>query len=72
MDQVTTAPHRARAAGYPDLPPRSPWISQLVPDGPPRPLAADDSADVAIVGAGIAGVATAFFTLHDTARKVLL
>jgi glycine/D-amino acid oxidase-like deaminating enzyme len=43
-----------------------------VPDGPPRPLAADESADVAIVGAGIAGVATAFFTLHDTARKVLL
>ena len=28
--------------------------------------------DVVIVGAGIAGVATAFFTLRDTARRVLL
>ena len=57
---------------YPDLPNRSPWIAQLAPDGPPRPLEADTSTDVAIVGAGIAGVATAFFTLRDTDRRVLL
>ena len=57
---------------YPDLPPRSPWISQLAPDGPPRPLLEDAIADVAIVGAGIAGVATAFFTLRATNLTVLL
>ena len=57
---------------YPDLQPRSPWISQLAPDGPPRPLVEDATADVAIVGAGIAGVATAFFTLQTTGRSVLL
>ena len=38
-----------------DLPSRSPWIAQLAPDGPPRPLDADAATDVAIVGAGIAG-----------------
>jgi len=38
----------------------------------PRPLRADASADVVIVGAGIAGLATAFFTLRDTTRSVLL
>ena len=51
-------------AVYADQPNRSPWIAQLAPDGPPRPLDADATTDVAIVGAGIAGVATAFFTLR--------
>lgn len=41
-------------------------------DGPPRPLAADLVTDVAIVGAGIAGVATAFWTLRDTDARVVL
>jgi glycine/D-amino acid oxidase-like deaminating enzyme len=59
-------------APYADQPNRSPWTDQLVPDGPPRPLTQDTTADVAIVGAGIAGVATAFFTLRSTARRVLL
>jgi glycine/D-amino acid oxidase-like deaminating enzyme len=44
----------------------------MAPDGPPRPLDADASTDVAIVGAGIAGVATAFFTLRSTSKRVLL
>lgn len=57
---------------YPDQPSTSPWIAQMVPDGPPRPLDADISTDVAIVGAGIAGVATAFFTLRSTEQRVLL
>jgi glycine/D-amino acid oxidase-like deaminating enzyme len=61
--------HRPR---YADQPSRSPWIAQLEPLGPVRPLEADTSVDVAIVGAGIAGVATAFFTLRDTSRSVLL
>ena len=59
-------------APYPDQPNRSPWIAQLRPDGPPRPLDADAATDVAIVGAGIAGVATAFFTLRATDDRVLL
>ncbi len=57
---------------YEDQPSRSPWIAQFAPDGPPRPLDGDARTDVVIVGAGIAGVATAFFTLRDTARRVLL
>jgi glycine/D-amino acid oxidase-like deaminating enzyme len=44
----------------------------MAPDGPARPLDADTSTDVAIVGAGIAGVATAFFTLRSTSKRVLL
>jgi len=58
--------------GYSDQPSRSPWIAQLSPDGPARPLDADASTDVAIVGAGIAGVATAFFTLRSTTKRVML
>ena len=57
---------------YEDQPSRSPWIAQLEPDGPPRPLEADASTDIAIVGAGIAGVATAFFTLRATKARVFL
>jgi glycine/D-amino acid oxidase-like deaminating enzyme len=57
---------------YADQPSRSPWIAQLVPDGPPRPLDGDVRTGVVIVGAGIAGLAAAFFTLRDTDRRVLL
>ena len=57
---------------YPDLPSRSPWIAQLAPRGAPRPLTRDLEADVAIVGAGIAGVSTAFFTLRSTDASVVL
>ena len=55
-----------------DRPSRSPWIAQLAPDGPPRPLDEDAQADVAIVGAGIAGVATAYFILRSTRSRVIL
>jgi len=73
MGQVRPARRqRSRGALYLDQPDRSPWIAQLAPDGPPRPLEAAVSTDVAIVGAGIAGVATAFFTLRETAKRVLL
>jgi glycine/D-amino acid oxidase-like deaminating enzyme len=44
----------------------------MAPDGPPRPLDANATTDVAVVGAGIAGVATAFFTLRSTASRVML
>jgi glycine/D-amino acid oxidase-like deaminating enzyme len=54
------------------IPSRSPWIQQLGPDLAPQPLDADASTDVAIIGAGIAGVATAFFALRNTDKQVLL
>lgn len=54
------------------LPNRSPWLESLDSNRAPRPLAADASTDVAIVGGGIAGVATAFFLLRHTASAVLL
>jgi glycine/D-amino acid oxidase-like deaminating enzyme len=59
-------------ASYPDTPNVSPWIAAMTPPGPPRPLEADTQADVVIVGAGIAGVATAFFTLRATDQRVVL
>jgi len=61
-----------RRSAYEDVEPRSPWIAQCAPRAEPRPLQRDTRADVAIVGAGIAGIATAFFTLRDTDRSVLL
>jgi glycine/D-amino acid oxidase-like deaminating enzyme len=60
----------ARASAYADQPNRSPWIAQLAADGPPRPLQGDVEADVVVVGAGIAGIATAFFVLRETALSV--
>jgi glycine/D-amino acid oxidase-like deaminating enzyme len=51
---------------------RSPWIEQLDPERPVTPLGHDRRTDVAIIGAGIAGVATAFFTLRDTDLDVVL
>jgi glycine/D-amino acid oxidase-like deaminating enzyme len=68
----TSAPPAASPAAYPDQPNRSPWIAQLAADGAPQPLAAEMSADVVVVGAGIAGVATAFFVLTTTSKSVLL
>jgi glycine/D-amino acid oxidase-like deaminating enzyme len=62
----------ASAVAYADQPNRSPWIAQLAADGPSQPLPADTSADVVVVGAGIAGVATAFFVLTTTSKSVLL
>ena len=69
------APARDPESGpgaYSDQPNRSPWIAQLASDGPPRPLGADLTTDIAIVGAGIAGVATAFFVLRSTSLRVTL
>ncbi len=55
--------------GFPN---RSPWLEQLGSDEPPRPLDHDADTDVVVVGAGIAGVSTAFFTMRDTSLRVLL
>jgi glycine/D-amino acid oxidase-like deaminating enzyme len=51
---------------------RSPWLEQLPAASQPQPLTADSSTDVAVIGAGIAGVATSFFLLRDTTADVLL
>ncbi len=50
----------------------SPWIHQLKRVRPGYSLLDNESTDVVIVGAGIAGVVTAFFTLRDTDHKVIL
>ncbi len=50
----------------------SPWIYQLNHNRPATKLLSDIETDVAIIGAGIAGVSTAFFTLKYTDKKVTL
>lgn len=51
---------------------QSPWIAQLKAERPSFSLEGDASADVAVVGAGIAGVSTAYFLLRHTQLRVLL
>lgn len=51
---------------------QSPWIHQLDPKRAALTLHGDAQTDIAIVGAGIAGVATAFFALHETNKKITL
>lgn len=51
---------------------RSPWIAQLNRTRPTTPLGDHAGADVAIVGGGIAGAVTAYFTLKDTLDTVVL
>lgn len=50
----------------------SPWLHQLDLERDIEKLEHDAETDVVIVGAGIAGVATAFFTLKDTDKNVIL
>jgi len=54
------------------LPNHSPWIKQLKRTRPVVPLDKNVSSDVVIVGGGIAGVTTAFFTLRNTNKTVIL
>jgi ribulose 1,5-bisphosphate synthetase/thiazole synthase len=60
------------AQKYADQPNRSPWVAQLAVDGPARSLDSDATADLVVVGAGIAGIATAFFALRGSLRRVML
>ena len=53
-------------------PNHSPWIKQLNRTRPVMPLSKNMEADVAIVGGGIAGITTAFFTLRNTEKTVVL
>lgn len=57
--------------GHDEIATRSPWVAQLPADDPLRPLDRDVDTDVVVVGAGIAGVATAWF-LHQRGRRVVL
>lgn len=51
---------------------KSPWVAELDHMREKHVLAHDASADVAIIGAGIAGMATSFFTLEHTNKSVAL
>lgn len=51
---------------------RSPWLHQLNPDRVPQRLTKDTGADVVIVGAGIAGISTAYFLLTRTDKRVIV
>lgn len=50
----------------------SPWIDQLKKTRQPQTLADHFTGEVAIIGAGIAGVSTAYFTLKNTQHHVIL
>ncbi len=51
---------------------KSPWLHQLNITREINTLKKDIETDVVIIGAGIAGVSTAFFTLQNTDKKVVL
>lgn len=51
---------------------RSPWIHQLSQDRASNRLSSDLETDVVIVGAGIAGISSAFFTLKYTNKRVVM
>lgn len=51
---------------------RSPWIHQLDANRVRMSLSKDLETDVTIIGAGIAGVATAFFALKHTDKRVVI
>ncbi len=53
-------------------PTTSPWLHQLRSTRPIHILESDVATDIAIVGAGIAGVMTAYFTLKYTNKQVML
>lgn len=53
-------------------PNNSPWLHQLKITRPIDTLYQDTKTDIAIVGAGISGVMTAYFTLKHTNKSVLL
>ena len=48
----------------------SPWLHQLKITRPIDTLYQDTKTDVTIVGGGIAGVMTAYFTLKNTDKQV--
>ncbi len=56
-----------------NMPPNhSPWLHQLNRRRPVAVLEKDHHTDIAIIGGGIAGVSTAYYTLKNTDKKVIL
>lgn len=51
---------------------QSPWLYELDKTRTPHRLPSDLETDVVIVGAGIAGISTAFFALKYTTRRVVV
>lgn len=51
---------------------QSPWLAQLNRTRPVTVLSEDRTADIVIVGGGIAGVMTAYFILRDTDKTVVM
>src|SRR3989344_1287677 len=51
---------------------KSPWIHQLDQNRKIASLKGDLDADIAIVGAGIAGISTAFFILKYTKYRIVI
>jgi len=50
----------------------SPWLSQMKSSRTAIQLAGNLETDIAVVGAGIAGVSTAYFLLRDTDKRIIL
>src|SRR5688572_15127747 len=51
---------------------QSPWLQQLNRTRPIAALDGDHDTDVAIIGGGIAGIATAYYALHNTDKHITL
>ncbi len=51
---------------------QSPWLYELDKTRTPHRLPSDLSTDVVIVGAGIAGISTAFFALKYTPKRIIV
>src|SRR5438445_6493691 len=72
LRRIIPTPHPAseRASGtVPEM--TSIWLDEIAPDNYPR-LDEDTTADVAIVGAGVAGIATAYHLSRGGAKVVVL
>lgn len=54
------------------IPNNSPWLHQLARTRPVAEISSDHHTDVAIIGGGIAGVATAYYALKNTKQNITL
>lgn len=65
--------HRFRAAHLPVQPGPAAWNALLPPPAAPEPLVEDTTADVAVIGAGIAGLSAALrLSRHDPQARILV